>query len=266
MSERPNDRCPVNGRVQKFYGVCDACCVPTRTRKSKHCWSCHLLHGTHGRAPIPMPPCMDCGSLVSERKYKRCKSCYTAHMRKNPRNKITDPEAHFWSLVEKQELVTSPHVDTPCWIFVGPKVVGKWGYGNFAPGARIGTGRHAHRYAYFLKHGPIPKGVQILHHCDNPPCVKDDHLFPGTNNDNRQDSVYKGRSALGNRNGSRTHPERLHRGDSHPMAKLNHGTVVEIRRLCLEQGHKQSVVAAMFGVSQSNVSHIMRGKTWKHVS
>jgi hypothetical protein len=39
----------------------------------------------------------------------------------------------------------------------------------------------------------LPRGLHALHHCDNPPCVNPDHLFPGTDMDNYQDSIKKGR-------------------------------------------------------------------------
>lgn len=41
--------------------------------------------------------------------------------------------------------------------------------------------------------GPIPDGVDVLHHCDNPPCVRPDHLFLGTARDNVGDMLAKGR-------------------------------------------------------------------------
>lgn len=34
----------------------------------------------------------------------------------------------------------------------------------------------------------------VLHKCDNPPCWNPDHLFEGTQSDNRADSIAKGRS------------------------------------------------------------------------
>ena len=56
--------------------------------------------------------------------------------------------------------------------------------------------RKAHRVAFELANGPIPDGVMVCHHCDNPPCVRPDHLFLGTNSENQRDSVQKGRSIV----------------------------------------------------------------------
>ena len=52
---------------------------------------------------------------------------------------------------------------------------------------------HAHRVAYEHKHGPIPKGMVVMHLCDNPACCNPDHLTLGTNKENMYDSVLKGR-------------------------------------------------------------------------
>ena len=64
------------------------------------------------------------------------------------------------------------------------------GYGYLYVEGKI---TYAHRDAWITKHGPIPKGLQILHTCDNPPCVNLEHLFVGTQSDNMKDKVDKGR-------------------------------------------------------------------------
>lgn len=51
-----------------------------------------------------------------------------------------------------------------------------------------------HRLAWTLANGPIPEGMQVLHHCDNPPCCDTEKcLFLGTADDNMADMVAKGR-------------------------------------------------------------------------
>ena len=86
------------------------------------------------------------------------------------------------------------------------------GYGRI--GTR-GKNAHTHRVAWEIANGPIPPGVDVLHHCDNPPCGQteptegypDGHLFLGTTADNMADMVTKGRwgGGMGQHNAAKTH-------------------------------------------------------------
>jgi len=75
-----------------------------------------------------------------------------------------------------------------CWEWTGGNF--SWGYG-----AITFDGRHttAHRVFWTIANGPIPKGLFVLHKCDNPSCVRIDHLFLGTHTDNVRDCLRKGR-------------------------------------------------------------------------
>lgn len=77
-----------------------------------------------------------------------------------------------------------------CWLWRG--TIQTTGYGQIRVGQR-GPVYLAHRLAWELANGPIPKGMLVLHHCDNPPCVRPDHLFLGTHRDNALDCIAKGR-------------------------------------------------------------------------
>ncbi len=66
------------------------------------------------------------------------------------------------------------------------------GYGRFSShGGEVLT----HRIAYLMHYGEIPDAMHVLHRCDNPSCVNPSHLFLGTNQDNMDDMVRKGRSS-----------------------------------------------------------------------
>jgi len=61
------------------------------------------------------------------------------------------------------------------------------------------TERYAHRWAYEKFFGPIPHGMHVLHHCDNPPCIRPQHLFLGTQATNMADMYAKGRDKFSKR-------------------------------------------------------------------
>lgn len=91
---------------------------------------------------------------------------------------MTDFE-RFWSKVDKSG---------ECWLWIASRLSG--GYGQFQMGGRPHA---AHRAAWILANGPIPPGLHVLHSCDNPPCVRLDHLRLGTVADNMRDKALRGR-------------------------------------------------------------------------
>ena len=78
----------------------------------------------------------------------------------------------------------------------------KFGYGQIAVEGHTTT---THRLAWKLANGPIPDGMHVLHHCDNPPCCNPEHLFVGTHADNMADRDKKGRCHAGEANLVKTH-------------------------------------------------------------
>lgn len=144
-------------------------------------------------------------------------------------------EERFWGKVQKSE---------GCWTWNGGRDA--QGYGAF----KATRMEKAHRYSWELHFGKIENGLLVLHRCDNPPCVRPDHLFLGTHNENMADMVAKGR----NRRGERQH-----------MAKLTARDVREIR-VAIEQGETHEAIAARYGVCRANVSQIACGNIWKHVA
>ena len=89
----------------------------------------------------------------------------------------------FWSKVDL------PGTPEGCWIWRAGRT--RKGYGLFAD--THGHSEHAHRVAWRLEGNEIPKGGMVLHHCDNPSCVRPEHLFVGSAKDNIQDAISKGR-------------------------------------------------------------------------
>lgn len=114
-----------------------------------------------------------------------------------------------------------------------------------------GTKARAHRAAWIFAKGPIPKGLWVLHRCDNPPCCNVDHLFLGTAADNSEDMLRKKRH--------RTDPPR---GEKSVLAKLTDRQVVEI---FMASGY-QRIIGEHYGVDQRTVSAIKNRVIWRHVT
>ena len=112
-----------------------------------------------------------------------------------------------------------------------------------------------HRVVWELIYGPIPEGLQVLHSCDNRPCCNPEHLFLGTNQDNVDDRTRKGR-------GKR--PDQV--GEKNPSVKLNEENVKEIYNLYKTGYFSQEELGISFGVTSSNIRHILEGRTWKHLT
>lgn len=95
-------------------------------------------------------------------------------------------QERFWKFVD----VSDPG---GCWEWTGGRKGGNSQYGSFC----VGKGRtlRAHRASWLLHCGSIPDGICVLHRCDNPLCVRPDHLFLGDQFSNIQDAKEKGRMA-----------------------------------------------------------------------
>ncbi len=106
----------------------------------------------------------------------------------------------------------------------------------------------AHRLAWMIEHPfeTLGPGEIVCHHCDNPPCVRPEHLFRGTMADNMRDRDSKGRQARGSHNG---------------RAKLTEADIPVIRA----SGESQAALGRRYGVSYQVIWAVLRGKTWSHV-
>jgi hypothetical protein len=94
----------------------------------------------------------------------------------------------------------------------------------------------------------------VRHTCDNPPCFLFDHLVLGTQQDNIQDMIKKGRAR---------HDNNAH-GSVHHNAKLTEADIPEIRRL-YDAGVSAKEIGEMFGVTRENIYFIGKRRAWKHV-
>ena len=148
-------------------------------------------------------------------------------------------EERFWKYV-------TPGPFNECWVWQGPTHDN--GYGRLNAENRRTL---AHRYSYEIHNGPIPEGMLVCHHCDNPACCNPYHFFLGTINDNNQDMIAKGRQRprIGNLNGN---------------AKLSVEHVQEIRK-SVSEGVPQNLIAKQFAMSKATINRIVKRKLWRHV-
>ncbi len=119
------------------------------------------------------------------------------------------------------------------------------GYGSFYFDGRT---QPAHRVAWILKHGAIHDSLCVLHRCDNPPCVNDEHLFLGTKSDNAADMMAKGRHA---------DQARTLNGN----ARLTEADVAVIRSA--RSKRSQSDLARQFGVTKTTIRKVQLRQTWQ---
>lgn len=157
-----------------------------------------------------------------------------------------DTQARFWKKVRRGE---------GCWEWTGYRQSPVYGgHGLFRRGdGRVGM-HGAHRASWEIHNGPVPTGLFVLHRCDNPPCVRPDHLFLGTQSDNVRDMDAKGRR--------RVRP--LH-GEANPSARLTEALVLELReRNKGGEGYRR--LARAFGISTATVQDAVSGRTWRHVA
>lgn len=126
-----------------------------------------------------------------------------------------------------------------CWVWTGQ--LQKSGYGICG---RMKNRTRAHRLSYQLFIGDIPAGLNVLHHCDNPPCVNPSHLYAGTNWENSQDRVRRDRGI---------------RGVRHPSAKI---TEDDARAIFVDR-RTQKEIAAAYGICKAAVYYVKIGHSWR---
>ena len=127
------------------------------------------------------------------------------------------------------------------------------GYGVFWNGERL---EKAHRFAYraYLDEN-LPDDIDLLHKCDVPCCVNPLHMRPGTHLENVQDMWAKSRATV-----------QIRVGEAQTQAKLSDEKVARIRDLYATGLFKQRDLAAMYGVSQSQIWKVVNRKGWKTAS
>jgi hypothetical protein len=119
--------------------------------------------------------------------------CHLHYERVRRLGSVADPRPtvtqRFWNQVLK--------LPNGCWVWQGYTPRAPNNYGRFRVDAT--TFKTVHRFSWELANGPVPDGLYVLHHCDNPPCVNPAHLYVGTQQDNVSDRERRGRGRYAKR-------------------------------------------------------------------
>lgn len=140
----------------------------------------------------------------------------------------------FWTKVNKTQ---------DCWLWTANTC--RDGYGNITANK---IQYKAHRYSLLIHGVAVPKGSIVMHTCDNPSCVRPEHLIVATQQDNIKDKVIKNRQAVGEAIG---------------VSKLTESTVLEIRSLYPTLSIRK--LSRKYNTCENNVRAIVKRETWKHI-
>ena len=148
-----------------------------------------------------------------------------------------------FTLLEKLAALSMPEPNSGCRLWISTVTPAGYGQLSFA-GVRL----YAHQAAWSCKHGPIPKGKWILHHCDVRCCIEEPHLYAGDVRDNVNDMMARERN-------------KPVRGERHGLAKLSAEHIPAI----LADTRSQRAIALDYGVSHNTIGYVKRGEVWKHI-
>jgi hypothetical protein len=146
--------------------------------------------------------------------------------------------SRFWSKVEKLAN------ESGCWLWIGS--TNRDGYGALRISRKQGV-VGAHRIAFWLQTGVWPGEQQVLHVCDTPSCVRKEHLFLGSHEDNMGDMRVK---------------RRTYRGPEHIRAKLDYEKAEEIRSKYVRNVYGVRRLAREYSVDSVTIHQILKGITW----
>lgn len=139
------------------------------------------------------------------------------------------------------------------------------GYATFGSYAERGKRRNffVHHLVAELFIGPRD-GLNVNHKDGNKLNNHLENLELVTPRENSEHASRMGLMATGTRHGSKTHPERVIRGEDHAAARLSTEQVVRAREL-VTSGHSCRSIAKEWGISESAVRRAVRGIDWRHV-
>ena len=195
---------------------------------------------------------------------KECMQCFEKYSKRKPydtkKSKFCSAKCHHKSMAYTKEQIKRKIrynyerkiiKKEGCWDWSGTKSAYGYGIIHYGDGKTI----HLHRASWLIYKGEIPQGIQVHHSCDNRICSNPDHLWIGTQYENMQDMIRKGRQK----------PFIGLKGESNKQHKLTDEKVIEIK-LMLKNKISLRVIANKFNVSKGCINHIHRNTTWTHIN
>jgi hypothetical protein len=159
----------------------------------------------------------------------------------------------FWKKVDTKNGKTPTHMPHigHCWEWKAS--CHRTGYGKIGVGSLTDHTHRwvfAHRASWFINNGEWPN-LHVLHKCDNPKCVRPEHLFLGTDLDNTRDMIDKRRRVVlcGENSGRVT------------LTEFQAKEIIRRRKA----GENQTKMAREFGICQGQIYRIGRSQ-WKHLA
>lgn len=192
--------------------------IPTKGQRSAHVVAWECVHGLH---------------LEGHEIRHTCENKLCVNVRHLVLFKVSAAEDDIkWQLERlKRRIIINPK--TGCWEWQGSKNSSE--YGNIYVGKRHFK---AHRLMWKCVYGDT-QGLQVLHKCDNPSCVRPSHLFLGTQAENMRDKVLKGRAGI----------------------KLN---IEDVRDICTSKLSPKEL-AEKYAVNIRTIRRVLNRETWKHI-
>jgi hypothetical protein len=137
-----------------------------------------------------------------------------------------------------------------CWLWTGA-LINSYGHGQFKWDEKNIQTAHAAAYELFVgrRHG-----LFVLHSCDTPGCINPKHLWLGTQQQNIEDMINKGR--MGKHDNS---------GDKNPNTKLSNNQVRKIRDLYNTGKYSEKKLARKFDTKQGIINGIVNNRSWKKI-
>lgn len=172
------------------------------------------------------------------------------------KNRYPSEIDRFWSKVNKTDNTED------CWTWNASTRAKGYGAFCYLKDGQTINGR-GHRYSYEIHIGVIPDGLFVLHRCDNPSCVNPNHLFLGTNQDNVNDMMRKGRHVSGGTYAK--DKAKYNRGSKHFNAKLTEDIVRSIRQEYIPNKIGYIKLAKKYNITVSHATLIIKNKIWKSI-